>query len=35
MRIKVKYIKSTGVIKFEKFDNLIISEGGINQIRSA
>lgn len=35
MRIDVKYIESREVIGFEKYDNLIISEGGMDMIRRA
>lgn len=34
MRIKIKYVPRVEMIKFERFDNLIISEGGLNIIRS-
>lgn len=35
MRIKVKYIEHREDIRFEKYDNLLLSEEAIDKIRRA
>lgn len=35
MRIKVNYVENREVIRFEKFDNLFLSEGALEKIRSS
>lgn len=35
MRIKIKHIKNREVIKFEKFDNMLLSKEAIDRIRRA